>query len=145
MVTGLYLLPGCLIGLAAWTDWQRRRIPNTISYPLFFLGILWAGWQGGWAGAGVAFFNALLVPCLLVLLPGFRLAAGDIKLASGCGAWLHGKDVGVFIFLPSCFCWQEACLTCSRLGDGLPCGTACTWNGWPERCRVGRPRACREG
>jgi prepilin peptidase CpaA len=74
---------------AAWLDWNRSRVPNWLTVPVFFLGIGvhsviggWHGMLGSIEGAGLGL--AVLFP--LVLLRG--LGAGDWKLMGAVGALL---------------------------------------------------------
>src|SRR5579872_7236258 len=82
-----------LAGVAGWTDWRYRRIPNWLTVPCFFLGIAANAFVGGWAGTKESLLGAGLG--LLVLLPFVllrSLGAGDWKLMGAVGACigLHG-------------------------------------------------------
>lgn len=76
-----------LAGVAGWTDWRYRRIPNWLTVPCFFLGIAANTLTGGWAGAKQSLLGAGLG--LLLLLPFVllrSLGAGDWKLMGAVGA-----------------------------------------------------------
>lgn len=82
-----------LAGIAGWTDWRYRRIPNWLTVPCFGLGIAANALAGGWYGAKQSLLGAGLG--LLLLLPFVllrSLGAGDWKLMGAVGACigLHG-------------------------------------------------------
>jgi prepilin peptidase CpaA len=76
------------VGLVAgWIDWRSHRIPNWLTVPGCFAGIVlntiffhWGGMKGSLLGAGIAL--GILLP--VVLLRG--LGAGDWKLMGALGA-----------------------------------------------------------
>ena len=97
---------GVVIGtslVAALWDMRTRKIPNKLTFPLLFSGIIWSTINAGAWGflesivAGIA----LSVP-FLVLYAFAGGGAGDVKLMAGIGAWL-GLSAGftalVFIVL----------------------------------------------
>lgn len=72
---------------AGWTDWRSRRIPNWITVPGLFLGILVNSLLSGLQGFKLSLLGAGLG--LLLLLPFVfvrSLGAGDWKLAGALGA-----------------------------------------------------------
>ena len=86
------VLASSALGLAicaGWLDWRSRRIPNWLTVPALFGGLLantlaegWTGTKASLEGAGLGL--ALLLP--FVLLRG--LGAGDWKLMGALGAWI---------------------------------------------------------
>lgn len=75
--------------VAAWIDGKELRVPNWITFPMVFSGILYNGLFDG----GLGWSDALLgmVVGLLTLLPLYAvggMGAGDVKLMAGLGAWL---------------------------------------------------------
>ncbi len=90
---------GVVIGaslVAAVIDVRMRRIPNLLCGPLFLGGLMWAAWQNGTDGLGVAFGSAALMSFLFVILFIFAGGgAGDAKLAAGLGAWLSINEAGI--------------------------------------------------
>ena len=88
-------------GIASVCDLRERRIPNLLTFPLVFSGLLASLLLGGWGWNGlldslVATF-AVGFPCLMVYARGGG-GAGDAKLMMGVGAWC-GLDLGVFILI----------------------------------------------
>ena len=90
-----------LTALAGVLDWRSRRIPNWLTVPSFFLGIILHAVLGGWRGtlfavegAGLA-LGLLLVPVLMRLL-----GAGDWKLMGAVGAFT-GPVMFLFVLLAS--------------------------------------------
>lgn len=89
--------------MAAYTDLRERRIPNWLTVPGLFVGILLHAWLGGWRGAltsleGAGLALVILLP--LVLVRG--LGAGDWKLMGAVGAFL-GPWMMVFVLVASAF------------------------------------------
>jgi prepilin peptidase CpaA len=86
----IVLVPAVALALiAGWTDWRSRRIPNWLTVPGFFVGILVNALVGGSAGLKFSLLGAGLG--LLVLLPFVflrSLGAGDWKLAGALGAFV---------------------------------------------------------
>jgi prepilin peptidase CpaA len=80
---------GLLTLAAAVTDVRSRRIPNALTVPFFFAGLVYQAVFRGWPGlgdAGLAFllgFGTLLV---LWLVGGG--GGGDVKLMGALSAWL---------------------------------------------------------
>ncbi len=100
MQNGNWLQWGALIGaslVAALTDLRQGRIPNSVTLPLWLLGLVRAMHLGGAPG----FFGALGVSVLLAL-PYVALwllargGAGDAKLMAAIGAWLS-LDEGLVV------------------------------------------------
>jgi prepilin peptidase CpaA len=82
-------------------DWRTRRIPNWLTVPVFALGLLSYGLNGGWSGLlfsleGFALGFGLLL--ILWLLGGG--GGGDVKMMGALGAWL-GFALTVQVFLAS--------------------------------------------
>jgi prepilin peptidase CpaA len=93
----------CFLALAVWWDVRALRIPNALTFPALAAALVWAGIDGGWAGAGAAALSAALTLALL-FLPFYWgwLGAGDVKAALVLAAcW------GVEAFLPA-FWWMLA-------------------------------------
>ena len=83
----IWALATALAGIAGWTDWRSRRIPNWLTVPALFLGVAansvirgWSGTKDSLLGAGLGF--ALLLPFVLIR----SLGAGDWKLVGAMGA-----------------------------------------------------------
>jgi prepilin peptidase CpaA len=75
--------------VAAVTDVRTFRIPNWLSLPLLFSGILYHSVNAGVHGLGASLLGALVGFGLL--LPFFiagGMGAGDVKLMAAVGAWL---------------------------------------------------------
>jgi prepilin peptidase CpaA len=74
---------------AGWTDWKTRRIPNWLTIPALFLGIVAHGLTAGRSGLLESLKGtglALLILLPVVLLRG--LGGGDWKLMGALGAIL---------------------------------------------------------
>ena len=74
---------------AAWIDGRQLRVPNWMTYPLVFSGLIYGACTGGWEGLGhraVGMCVGLL--CLLPLYAVGGMGAGDVKLMAGIGAWV---------------------------------------------------------
>jgi prepilin peptidase CpaA len=86
----IVLIPAIVLALiAGWTDWRSRRIPNWLTVPAFFAGILLNSLTAGWPGLKSSLLGAGLG--LLILLPFVfirSLGAGDWKLAGALGAFV---------------------------------------------------------
>lgn len=86
----IVLIPAIVLALiAGWTDWRSRRIPNWLTVPAFFAGILLNLVSAGWPGLKSSLLGAGLG--LLILLPFVfirSLGAGDWKLAGALGAFV---------------------------------------------------------
>lgn len=75
--------------VAAYIDGKQLRVPNWLTYPMVFSGIIYNTCMFGWAGlwwSVVGMFVGLL--CLLPLYAVGGMGAGDVKLMAGVGAWL---------------------------------------------------------
>ena len=78
-----------LLGVSLY-DLKTRRVPNVVTFPLFFAVLTYQGFQGHLSsallGAGTGF--------LWLLIPYLRgwVGAGDVKLLTGIGAWVAWPD-----------------------------------------------------
>ena len=100
MVLGCAVLLACAAG---WMDLRSRRIPNWLTVPGLFLGIVLRAATGGWPGLKSSLLGAGLG--LLLLLPFVllkALGAGDWKLAGALGAFV-GPGVLTDLLLASVF------------------------------------------
>jgi prepilin peptidase CpaA len=89
---------GVILGaslVAAFWDLRSHRIPNLLTLPLFVLGLIQAGWLGGFHGWGQSLLGAVILAFPYVLLYLFASGgAGDAKLMAAAGAWL-GLENGI--------------------------------------------------
>jgi prepilin peptidase CpaA len=74
---------------AAWIDGRQLRVPNWMTYPLVFSGLIYGACTGGWEGLGHSAVGMLVgLACLLPLYSVGGMGAGDVKLMAGMGAWV---------------------------------------------------------
>ena len=91
------VISASLVGAAC--DLACHRIPNWLTAPMLFVGILVAVWYGGWMGLVDSLSGCCLMAVPYVIL--FVIAgggAGDAKLMGAIGAWL-GISMGVVALL----------------------------------------------
>ena len=85
--------------VAAYIDGKQLRVPNWITYPMVFSGLIFNSFavhgMGFW-WAVVGMFVGLL--CLLPLYAVGGMGAGDVKLMAGIGAWL-GWRITLYSFV----------------------------------------------
>ncbi|MHC4186644.1 MAG: prepilin peptidase [Planctomycetota bacterium] len=85
--------------VAAVIDIRKGLIPNYLTAPLFFSGLIWSAFKGGFLGVGDA-----LAACLVLALPYVLLflfaggGAGDAKMMGAIGTWV-GLSEGVIVLL----------------------------------------------
>ena len=88
------------VAVATVIDWNSRRIPNLLTFPLALTGLVLNGIVGGWmglAGAVVGLVLGLLIFLLFMALG--AMGAGDVKLMAALGALLgvvHVFWIGLF-------------------------------------------------
>lgn len=94
---------GVIVAAAAATDLRTRRIPNGITIPAAFGGIVFHCVVPGAWGFSVA-ATGLLVGFALLLLPHFLGGGGmgDVKLLAALGAWM-GSGLLLVTFTTSIF------------------------------------------
>ncbi len=87
----------CLV--AAATDLWKFRVPNALTFPLLFIGLIYRGIHDGLPGLGDAALGALLgFGCLVLFFLAGGMGAGDVKLMTAVGAWL-GPWMTFHVFL----------------------------------------------
>lgn len=87
--------------VAAWIDGKELRVPNWITYPMVFSGLIYCTWMGGWEGLGAGLLGMCVgLLCLLPLYAVGGMGAGDVKLMAGMGAWV-GATVTLYAFAVS--------------------------------------------
>ena len=95
----MWISGSLLAAIAAYTDWQWRRIPNWLTIPSAVLGIVTNTLASGWPGAKQALLGMLLGLGLLLPLVLIRsMGAGDWKLAGAIGAF-YGPSQLLIILL----------------------------------------------
>jgi prepilin peptidase CpaA len=97
---------GVVIGAslaAAFSDLKTRRISNSLTFPLFLSGLVWAAINGGLPGLGQAFLACLMLGVPYVLLFVFAGGgAGDAKLMGAIGTWLGIRQSAVVLLCVAC-------------------------------------------
>lgn len=90
-----------LLIVAAYIDGKQLRVPNWLTYPMVFAGLIFNSWAGGWSGLGDGLVGMVVgLVCLLPLYAVGGMGAGDVKLMAGVGAWL-GAWVTFYAFCVS--------------------------------------------
>ncbi len=87
-----------LVAVGACTDWRERRIPNWLTGSLLVSGMVLSATSFRLVSPSQALAGAavgLAVPLVLHILGG--LAAGDVKLLCGIGAWVGPRTVMLVI------------------------------------------------
>lgn len=80
--------------VAAWIDGKQLKVPNWLTYPMAFSGLIYhaiASGMGTWSEGGfLGAFASMWVGifCLLPIYAVGGMGAGDVKLMAGMGAWL---------------------------------------------------------
>ncbi len=94
MKPGIIGLTVALALVAGVMDWRSRRIPNWLTVPGFFVGLIantvfssWSGAKSSLLGAGLGLL--LLLPFVLIR----SLGAGDWKLVGALGAFLGPRNL----------------------------------------------------
>ena len=91
----IYVITASLLALAgALTDVHTRRIPNWITFPGFFIGLLLHFWIDGWRGMGSAAAAALIAFAIfLIFFIAGGMGAGDVKLMTAVASLAGTKSV----------------------------------------------------
>jgi prepilin peptidase CpaA len=75
--------------VAAYIDGKQLRVPNWLTYPMVFSGLVYSTCVGGMGGLWDGLVGmAVGLACLLPLYAVGGMGAGDVKLLAGVGAWL---------------------------------------------------------
>lgn len=76
-----------VVGVACWTDWRERRIPNWLTGSAIGLGLVVHFLQNGMAGVMQSLIGILLgLALLLILFLRGGIGGGDVKLLMALGA-----------------------------------------------------------
>lgn len=76
------------LGIAAWTDWRKRKIYNKLLGPAFLIAISLQAAQQGWSGIWMSLTGSM-VGLALLMIPYLKggIGAGDVKLLGVIGAF----------------------------------------------------------
>ncbi len=98
----LYVLcVGVFTAVAAVSDLRTRKIPNKLTVPVFFLGLLYQGVFHGTSGlleAGHAFLFGFGILFVLWIIGGG--GGGDVKLVGALSVWL-GYELTIMVLMAS--------------------------------------------
>ncbi len=88
------------VAVATVIDWNSRRIPNLLTFPLALAGLVLNGIVGGWMGLGGSLVGLVLGLLIFLLFMALgAMGAGDVKLMAALGALLgvvHVFWIGLF-------------------------------------------------
>lgn len=97
--TALFAIGSCLVG--ACIDYKKGIIPNYVTFPAIFVGLICAFVSSSWHGVLVSLASAFvtaLIPLFLLRLN--AMGGGDVKLFAAMGALL-GVDSALQILMMS--------------------------------------------
>jgi Flp pilus assembly protein protease CpaA len=88
--------------LGSITDLRNFRLPNVLTFPFSFMGLVFHALQAGDQGVVFSLLGlGIATGPLVVLYCAGGMGAGDLKLMAGVGAWL-GPWVGFHVLAFSC-------------------------------------------
>ncbi len=95
-----YLMSASALALiGAVTDVRSRRIPNVITLPGFFAGLLLHFWFNSWSGLGLAALAALIAFAIFfIFFVAGGMGGGDVKLMTAVAA-LGGDQFTISILI----------------------------------------------
>lgn len=112
------LLPSIFLILACRYDGRIRRIPNEITYSMFWTGIAFSIFSDGLIGLKDSLSEVLMLLIILLFLnKAFKFGTGDVKLILACGAWLRKESIYFIAFLLGAIILYNAFLALKQ--DGL--------------------------
>lgn len=98
----IFILSGCLIPslYLAYTDARYYLLKNYVTFPIFFIGIIYAiyfssDFKMNLLGAGLVF----VIYFFMYLMGG--LGAGDVKLITGLGMWFSFPNIIYIVIISS--------------------------------------------
>lgn len=87
------IIPIIFLLIASYTDIKDRKIKNYTTYPMFLIGLYFADNFLISIGIGA------LLGIVILLLPGFSVGMGDVKLIIACGAWFNDLETAIYFML----------------------------------------------
>ncbi len=133
-VGGMLLAAFLLAG--AWIDARTRLLPDSVTLPLLWLGLLFNAGDGLVPLAQAVWGAAIGYLALWLLNAGYKLlrgrdgmGGGDMKLLAALGAWLGAGMLLPVVFLAALFGLLTACIRWSGQRE-VPFGPALAAAGW---------------
>lgn len=74
--------------LGAMIDGWKLKVPNWLTFPLAFAGLVYSSWAGGWNGLAWSLAGLASGMLLVLVYACGWVGAGDVKLLAAAGTWV---------------------------------------------------------